>query len=85
MGEVMAGTQPSSPPPHKTPQEPPPLSSQLPGSPARLSLLLPQGDPVGLDVQGDQWGPLILLHLARQESPEGEMDSDPPGRGPQDP
>lgn len=40
---------------------------------------------MGLDAQGDQWGPLILLHLAPQGSPEREMVSDPPGRRPQDP
>lgn len=49
-------------------------SSQPPApcSPGRLSLLLLQGDPVGLDALGDQWGPLILLHLAPQGSPERE-------------
>lgn len=36
---------------------------------------------MGLDVPGDQWGPLILLHLVHQESPEREMESDPPGKG----
>lgn len=61
---------------HKTPGYPSPLSSQLtapaPCSPGRLSLPLLQGDPVGLDALGDQWGPLILLHLAPRGSPERE-------------
>lgn len=35
---------------------------------------------MGLDAQGDQWGPLILLHLAHQESPERKRDGVRPSR-----